>query len=52
MRQILSQGNMKITMNVDGKQLNDPSEMLHAMEKSQKENIRKDSNKIEPALYP
>ena len=52
MRQILSQGNMKITMNVDGKQLNDPSEMLRAMEKSQKENIKKDSNKIEPALYP
>ncbi len=52
MRQMLSQGNMKLTMNVDGKQLNDPSEMLRAMEKSQKENIKKTSNKIEPALYP
>ena len=52
MRQMLSQGNMKLTMNVDGKQLNDPSEMLRAMEKSQKEEIKKNSNKIEPALYP
>ena len=52
MRQMLSQGNMKLTMNVDGKQLNDPSEMLRAMEKSQREDIKKNSNKIEPALYP
>ncbi|WP_379967726.1 GLPGLI family protein [Epilithonimonas sp. UC225_85] len=52
MRQMLSQGNMKLTMNVDGKQLTDPSEMLRAMEKSQKEDIKKNSNKIEPALYP
>lgn len=52
MKQMLSQGNVKITMNVNGKAITDNSEMLRSMEKSQKEQIKNDNNKIEPALYP
>ncbi|KFC24116.1 GLPGLI family protein [Chryseobacterium sp. FH1] len=52
MRQMLSQGNMKMTVNYNGKQMTDPSEMLRTLEKSQKESIKADNNKIEPALYP
>lgn len=51
-RQILSQGNMKLTLNIDGKIVTDPSEVLRAMEKNQKEEIKNNNNKIEPALYP
>jgi len=51
-RQILSQGNMKLTLNIDGKIVSDPSEVLRAMEKNQKEEIKNNNNKIEPALYP
>ncbi|MNY40946.1 hypothetical protein D3C86_1757260 [compost metagenome] len=52
MRQMLSQGNMKMTVNFNGKQMTDPAEMLRTLEKSQKESIKADNNKIEPALYP
>ena len=52
MRQMLSQGNVKMTVNMNGKQINDSAEMLRAMEKHQKESIKNDNNKIEPALYP
>lgn len=52
LRQMLSQGNMKLTMNVDGKQITNNAEMLKTMEKHQKESIKADNNKIEPALYP
>ena len=52
MRQMLSQGNVKMTVNMNGKQINDSAEMLRVMEKHQKESIKNDNNKIEPALYP
>ena len=51
-RQILSQGNMKLTLNVDGKIITEPSQVLREMEKNQREEIKNNNNKIEPALYP
>lgn len=51
-RQMLSQGNMKLTLNIDGKMMSEPSEVLRAMEKNQREEIKNNNNKIEPALYP
>ncbi len=32
--------------------MTDPAEMLRNMEKFQKDQIKQDNNKIEPALYP
>lgn len=52
MRQMLSQGNAKVSLNIDGKIVSDPSEVLRTLERDQKEDIKKNSNKIEPALYP
>jgi len=52
MRQMLSGGNMKISLNIDGKIVTDPSEVLRAMETHQREEIKQDNNKIEPAIYP
>ena len=49
---MLSQGNMKLTLNIDGKMMSEPSEVLRAMEKNQREEIKNNNNKIEPALYP
>lgn len=52
MRQMLSQGNVKMTVNMNGKSITDNSEMLRSMEKRQKEMIKNDNNPIEPTLYP
>lgn len=52
MKQMLSQGNVKFSINMNGKAITDNSEMLRSMEKSQKEQIKNDNNKIEPTLYP
>ena|SRR6218665_2367640 len=52
MRQSLSMPGMKMKLNINGKEMTDPAEMLRNMEKFQKEQIKEDNNKIEPALYP
>ena len=52
MRQNLSRPGVKMKVNINGKEMTDPAEMLRNMEKFQKEIIKKDNNKIEPALYP
>ena len=52
MRQNLSRPGVKMKVNINGKEMTDPAEMLRNMEKYQKEIIKKDNNKIEPALYP
>ncbi len=52
MRQSLSMPGVKMRVNINGKEMTDPAEMLRNMEKFQKEQIKQDNNKIEPALYP
>ncbi len=52
MRQTLSMPGVKMKLNINGKEMTDPAEMLRNMEKFQKDQIREDNNKIEPALYP
>jgi len=52
MRQNLSRPGVKMKLNINGKEMTDPAEMLRNMEKFQKDLIKQNSNKIEPALYP
>ncbi len=52
MRQMLSQNNVKMTFNLDGKNLTDSAEILRSMEKRQKDQIKQDNNPIEPSLFP
>ncbi len=52
MRQQLSRPGIKMRVNINGKEMTDPAEMLRNMEKFQKDQIKQDNNKIEPALYP
>lgn len=52
MRQNLSRPGVKMKVNINGKEMTDPAEMLRNMEKFQRELINKDNNKIEPSLYP
>lgn len=52
MRQMISRPGVKMKVNINGKEMTDPAEMLRNMEKFQKEQIKQDNNKIEPALYP
>lgn|GEM_PF-2545543 len=49
---MLSQGNVKIKMNMDGKEITDTNDIIRNMEKSQKESIKNDNNPIEPSLFP
>lgn len=52
MRQMLSQNNVRMTVNMNGKNITDNSEMIRSMEKMQKQMIKEDNNPIEPDLYP
>lgn len=54
MRQTLSSmpSDARIKVNMNGKEMADPAEILRNMEKHFKEEIKQDNNKIEPALYP
>ncbi|MFW2135013.1 GLPGLI family protein [Chryseobacterium sp. TY4] len=52
MRQMLSQGNVKIKLNMDGKEITDPNDIIRNLEKNQKESIKNDNNPIEPSLFP
>ncbi len=52
MRQMISRPGVKMRVNINGKEMTDPAEMLRNMEKFQKDQIKQDNNKIEPALYP
>lgn len=52
MRQMLSQNNVKMTVNMNGKNITDNAEILRSMEKMHKDMIKQDNNPIEPALYP
>lgn len=52
MRQMVSRPGVKMRVNINGKEMTDPAEMLRNMEKFQKDQIKQDNNKIEPALYP
>lgn len=52
MRQMLSRPGVKMRVNINGKEMTDPADMLRNMEKFQKDQIKEDNNKIEPALYP
>jgi len=52
MRQMVSRPGVKMRVNINGKEMTDPAEMLRNMEKFQKDQIKQDNNKIEPSLYP
>lgn len=51
MRQMLGSGNVKLKLNVNGKEMEDSGQILREMEAMQKEAIKSDNNKLEPALY-
>lgn len=52
MRQTLGQGNVKMKLNINGKEISDPNEIIRSMEKTQRENIKNNNNPIEPSLFP
>lgn len=52
MRQMLGQGNVRVTMNIDGKIVTDNAEMLRSMEKAQKEQLKNNNNPLELTLFP
>ncbi|WP_313027341.1 GLPGLI family protein [Soonwooa sp.] len=52
MRQTLSQGNVKMKLNMNGKDISDPNEIIRTMEKSQKEAFKNDNNPLELTLFP
>lgn len=47
MREILNRPNSKIMINVNGKEISDPKEVLRELEKNAREEISKNNNKIE-----
>ncbi|MGA9211348.1 GLPGLI family protein [Kaistella sp.] len=47
MREILSRPNSKVMINVNGKEISEPKEVLRELEKNAKEEIAKNNNKIE-----
>lgn len=47
MREILAQPNSKVKVNINGKEITDPKEILRSLEENARDEIRKDNNKIE-----
>ena len=47
MREILSRPNSKVKINMGGKEISDPAEILRAMEQNAKEEMERNNNKIE-----
>ncbi|MBV2166832.1 MAG: GLPGLI family protein [Kaistella sp.] len=47
MRELLSRPNSKVKINVGGKEISDPAEILRAMEQNAKEEMSRNNNKIE-----
>ncbi|MGZ5262248.1 MAG: GLPGLI family protein, partial [Kaistella sp.] len=47
MREILSRPNSKVKINLGGKDITDPAEVLRAMEQNAKEEMARNNNKIE-----
>lgn len=47
MREILSRPNSKVKINMGGKEISDPAEILRAMEQNAKEEMARNNNKIE-----
>ena len=47
MREILNPPNSKVMINVNGKEISDPKEILRELEKNAKEEIQRNNNKIE-----
>ena len=47
MRELLSRPNSKVKINVGGKEISDPAEILRAMEQNAKEEMAKNYNRIE-----
>ncbi|MBU4538868.1 MAG: GLPGLI family protein [Weeksellaceae bacterium] len=47
MREILNRPNSKVMINVNGKEISDPKEILRELEKNAKEEIQRNNNKIE-----
>ena len=47
MREIMNQPNSKIKININGKEISDPKEVLRAMEQNAREEMKKNNNKIE-----
>ena len=47
MREILSRPNSKVKINMRGKEISDPAEILRAMEQNAKEEMARNNNKIE-----
>ncbi len=47
MREILNRPNSKVMINMNGKEISDPKEILRAMEQNEKEEMRKNNNRIE-----
>lgn len=47
MREILSRPDSKVKININGKEISDPKEVLRAMEENAREEMRQNNNKIE-----
>ena len=47
LREIMNQPNSKIKININGKEISDPKEVLRAMEQNAREEMAKNNNKIE-----
>ena len=50
MREILGRPNSKVKINISGKEISDPKEILRAMEQNAKEEMARNNNKIEKVL--
>lgn len=51
MRQMMSRPGMQFRVNINGKEITDPTEMIRSQEKVLKESIKRYNNQIEPSLY-
>lgn len=47
MREVLNRPNSKVMINVNGKEISDPKEILRAMEQNARDEMKKNSNKME-----
>ncbi len=47
MRELLARPNSKVKINMNGKEISDPAEILRMMERNAREEIARNNNKIE-----
>ena len=51
MRQMIGRPGMQFRVNINGKEITDPAEMLRTQEKAAKDRLKQDNNQIELSLY-